>query len=75
VRQRSFGLGHKSADDLAYCQDFFDPSRALTCREQALMLTAGLGRRDDLTPQAISVSTRLLALGAPLLQERSGERA
>src|SRR5260370_40591660 len=39
------------------------------------MLAACLGRRDDLTPQAIAIATLLRPLGAPLIQESCVERA
>src|SRR3954454_14320194 len=39
------------------------------------MWLAGLGRRNDLLSQALTVAARLLALGAPLVQERRMQRA
>jgi len=74
-RQRCFGLGDESAHNFAYRQDFIDASGCLARREQTLMLTACLGRRDDLTPQAIAIATRLLALAVPLIQESCWKRA
>jgi len=38
------------------------------------MRLAGLGRRDDLSSQAIAVAAGLIALGAPLIQERRMQR-
>src|ERR1700733_6172667 len=73
--QRGLGLGHEPAHNLAYGQNFIDASGGLTGPEYALMLTACLGRRDDLTPQAVSVAPRLFALAAPFFQESCRERA
>src|SRR6266446_7349885 len=74
-RQRCFGLGNQSAQYLAHRQDFIDASGGLARPEHTLVLTARLGRRDDLTPQAIALATRFLALAAPLIQESGRERA
>src|SRR4029077_4145872 len=73
-RQRGFGLGHEPAHDLADRKDFIDAPDGLSRGEQTLVLTARLGRRDDLTPQAIALAARLLALGAPLVEECRMER-
>jgi hypothetical protein len=73
--QRCFGLRNESAHNLAYRQDFIDASGGLARPEHTLVLTARLSRRDDLTPQAIALATRLLALAAPLIQESCRERA
>src|ERR1700688_4517010 len=74
-RQRRFGLGHESAHNLADRKDVIDATDGLTRREQTLVLTARLGRRDDLTPQTIALAARLLALGAPLIEKSRMERA
>src|SRR6266478_5566358 len=60
-RQCCFGLGHEAAHYLAYRQDFFVPSGGLARPEHTLVLTARLGRRNYLTPQAIAIPTRLRA--------------
>ncbi len=74
-RQRCFGLGNKSAHYLAHRQNLIDASSGLARPEHTLVLTARLGRRDDLTPQAIAIATRLLALAAPLIQKSRRKRA
>src|SRR5208282_826518 len=74
-RQRCFGLGNEAADNLAYRQDFIDPSGGLARPEHTLVRTARLGRRNNLTPQAIAIATRLLALAAPLIQKSCRKRA
>jgi len=73
--QRSLGLGHKSVHDLAYRQNFIDAADRLPRPEYAFMLTTCLGRRDDLTPQAVTLATRLFTLAAPFFQESCRERA
>jgi hypothetical protein len=55
--------------------DFFDAAGGLARHEQTLMWTSCLNPRDNLTPQAIGLATRLLALGDPLIQESCVERA
>src|SRR5260370_38286480 len=55
--------------------NLIDASGGRARREQTLMLTACLGRRNDLTPQAIAIATRLLALAAPLIQKSRRKRA
>src|SRR5260370_34737467 len=74
-RQRCFGLGDKSAHDVADREDFIDASSGLACREQTRVWTACLGRGDDLIPQAIAIAPRRIALGTPLIDETRVERA
>src|SRR5260221_13772869 len=68
-RQRCFGLGDKSAHDVADREDFIDASSGVACREQTRVWTACLGRGDDLIPQAIAIAPRRIALGTPLIDE------
>src|SRR5260370_21393504 len=55
--------------------NLIDASGGRARREATLVLTACLGRRDNLTPQAIAIATRLLALAAPLIQKSCRKRA
>src|SRR5262249_10081843 len=74
-RQRCFGLGDKSAHDVADREDIIDASRGLACREQTRVWTACLGRGDDLIPQASAIATRRLALSTPLIHKSRAEGA
>ena len=56
---------NESAHDRTDRQDFIDATGSLACPKHTLMLTACLGGRDNLTPQAIALLTRLFALAAP----------